>query len=391
MKRTLIIFVLAVFISGFAYSIDFGLLADQKIEVENNIFTYTAGFTPWFSWNNGEGMSLYLSGNLSLKYDTNNGWSKPALIFDLTRSAFNYRINQGMSLEAGRIGFTDALGFTASGLFDGIRFNTVSSIGNINAGIFYTGLLYKETAKIIMTTDDIVNYAKPWDDNFGNYFASQRFLAAVRWDKPLGESSNLHTEILTQFDLTGNSETLHSQYGAAKIELFPTSKLMITAGALFETMQNSAGNFGLAFGLLGQLKTELPTPLNDSLGIVIKFTSGSTGETFTAFNPINSIPQGAVFPGTLAGLALIGLDYSARITGSLYADCALRYFIRTYDDPSSEGNFHGGEIWASLAWQPFDDVRGNLGFGAFFPVLGNVDLYNSNILFKLIASLSLSF
>ncbi|MCL2443530.1 MAG: hypothetical protein FWD13_08740 [Treponema sp.] len=391
MKRLLVIFILLVFTAGFAYSIDFGLLADQKIEVEDSIFSYTAGFTPWFSWNNGKGMSLYLSGNLSLKYDTGIGWSKPALIFDLTRSAFNYRINQEMSLEAGRINYTDTLGFSASGLFDGVRFSTDTSIGNFNAGIFYTGLLYKETAKILMTADDIVNYVKLWDDDIGNYFASQRLLAAVRWDKPLGESSNLYAEVLTQFDLTGNTETLNSQYGMAKIELFPTSKLMITTGALFETSQNNNGDFGLTFGLLAQLKTELPTPLNDSLGLTIKFTSASTSDAFPAFTPINSIPQGAVFPGTLAGLALIGLDYNARITSSLFADCALRYFIRTYNDPSSEGSFHGGEVWASLAWQPFDDVRGSLGVGAFFPVLGNVDIYDSAVLFKLTASLSLSF
>ena len=234
---------------------------------------------------------MFLSGLLSFEYSkysddvaNNSGW---LFIPELSRFAFSYRINRGMFFEAGRIAYNDVTGFVAGGLFDGLRFSAATSFGGISAGAFYTGFLYKETAKITMTGGDILRYANPWDfDNFGDYFASRR--------------------------------------------------------------------------------------------------------AFAAFTPLSSVTQGAVFPATLTGLALIGADYSVKIINSLFAECAMRYFIRAFDDPAASGSLYGGELWASFTWQPLEDIRAALGAGAFFPGLGNAYPSGADVMWKVSASVTLS-
>lgn len=395
MKRLVLLSVLLLFAAVFVFSADFGLLVDQQIEAENDLFTYTPGFTPWFSWNNGRGLSLYLSGILSLKYSNyygdlpgENGWM---VIPEVARFALNYRINQQLFLEAGRIGYTDVLDFTATGLFDGLRFESVTSAGRISVGAFYTGLLYKETAKIIMTTEDAAEYARPWDWNsFGEYAASKRLFAFLRWDIPVGDVNNFSVEVLGQFDLNGNDETHHSQYGTFLFDFYQVSKVKISVGGLFEAMQNT-GDFGAAFGVLARLRMELPTAVNDMLGFTMKFSSGSVNKTLAGFTPISCVPQGSVFDETLSGLANIGADYSVRVARSLFVEGALRYFIKTYNDDIIEGNLYGGEIWASCAWQPLEDIRVILGGGLFLPGLGNVYPSGTDVMWKIIAGITLSF
>ncbi|MDR1306988.1 MAG: hypothetical protein LBK74_05400 [Treponema sp.] len=395
MKGLLLTPVLFVFSAGLVCSFDFGLLADQKIETAEKAFSYTPVLSPWFSWNKGRFLSFYFSGIFSFEYNNNDeGRNQPGILPELGRFALNYRSGPQFRLEAGRIGYTDALGFAASGLFDGLCIKAGLPKSSITAGVWYTGLLYKETAKILMTAADAKSYAEPWDwGNSGGYFASRRLLNALRWETPLGEFHSLSLEALAQFDLTGNDEGLHSQYGELLAEFFPSGAsgtLGISIGGLFEIMENREGTCTAAFGGLARLKTDIPGALNDGLSLTIKFTSGQWNDTYAVFKPLSSSAQGAVFSGTLSGLALVSAAYTARLHRSLLLESALRYFLRTFDDPASEGRYsYGGEAWASLAWQPLDDLRLTLEGAVFFPALGN--LYPADPQWKLSAGLSLTF
>jgi len=393
MKRLLLLPVLLFFTVGLAFSLDFGLLFDQKIEAGSSLFSYTPVFTPWFSWNGGNGLSVYFSAPLSLEYkkytdDPGNGSFR--FIPELGSFAAKYRFNRNLSLEAGRIWHTDTLGFTASGLFDGLRFDAALFFGNFSAAVFYTGFQYKETAMILMTESDTQKYSEPWENNFGAYFASSRVLAAIRWDMPIGGINSLSAEILAQFDLNGSDQPLNSQYGEIKFNLYPKSMFMVTVGALFETLENEKGDFSAALGVLADFKIDVPGSLNDRFNAIIKITSGSWGEGFSAFTPVSSIAQGAIFQGTLSGLALLSAGYSARLHNTIFAEGILRYFISTYDDPSASGIFYGGEVWASFVWQPLDDIRLSLGGGVFLPVLGDA-FPDDDLSWKINAVLSLSF
>jgi hypothetical protein len=398
MKRLLFIFLIMLFSAGFAFSADFGLLIDQKLEIEkleNDLLTYTPALRPWFSWNGGEGVSLYLSAVLSFEYksiDNTGGWHDPFLIPELGRCAFSWR-NGTMSFDAGRIEYTDASGLIATGLFDGLHFQAVTSAGIINAGVYYTGLLYRETAKIFMTGEDSADYAAPWDfgDNFKYYFSSKRLLAAARWGYPLSEMINLNAELLAQFDLNGREQALHSQYAQILADFYPSSIMRISLGGLFEMMQYGDGEAGIGFGALAGFGMDLPGSLNDSINFSFKMTSGYSDEKMPGFNPISSVSQGMVFPGTIGGLAVIGLDYNLMVVKTFTAAAAFKYFIRTYDESGSDGNLYGGEFWASLAWQPYNDIRALFGGGVFVPGMGNAYPSGTDMMWKISASIILAF
>ena len=403
MKRIVLLTVLLLLSVGFVFSVDFGFLLDQKFELENGedyvIFSYTPGLTPWFSWNGGKGLSVFLSAYMSLRYNTSNddiddndGFLKPVFFPEISRFEVMYRSGQLFAVEAGRIFYSDVFGMTAAGLFDGARFDLSLPLGNISIGAYYSGLQYKETAKISMTGSDAENNGSGWEyDSFGDYFASKRVIASVRWDLPIFQFSSISAEVLAQFDVNGKDDKLHSQYGEVQFELYPVSKIGLNFGLLFEAMENGEGDFFAAFGALAGLRMEVPGALNDGLKVLLKFSSGSYNDTFASFTPMTAASQGMVFPGVFSGLGVISANYSIRILPSLFAEGILSYFIRTFTDDYNDGTLYGGELWTSIAYQPFDDVRVSLAGGLFFPALGNYYSSGTKPSWKISSVLSLSF
>jgi len=397
MKKTALAIILFALVASLAFSADFGLILEDNFEAENKYYSYTPSLYPWFSYNNGQGLSLFFSGLMSLKYNyyddgisEGDGLRKPYLLPELSRFYVGYRSGQHY-FEAGRIEYTDALGQTASGLFDGLCFQTATPIGNISVGAYYTGLLYKETAKILMTGYDNEEYEKPVE-LFDGYFASKRFLAALRLDLPLFEYHNFIFETLAQFDLNNSEEKLNSQYAQVVLEYFTRNNMKIQGGFVFEMIENSQNNaYSTAYGALAALETEVPGSFNDSLKISAKYSSGPKNETFTGFMPISSIEQGMVFSEYFSGLWQAKINYAIRLLPTLFAQTNLSYFGRTYSAPDSNGNLYGGEIWASFAWQPLEDIRATLGGGVFMPSTGNIYPAETDLKWKIKAGLLLSF
>jgi hypothetical protein len=396
MKGMALVFILFALCAGFAFSLDFGLLLDNNAEAENNCFSYTPAFIPWFSWANGRGMSAYLSGIVSLKYNkydddrnNNDGLRELVLLPELSRFSVTYRSGQRYTVEAGRVEYADVLGQTASGLFDGIRFQAATPVCSVTAGAFYTGLLYKETAKILMTGNDAAEYTEP-TESFNSYCASKRVLAVARLDIPVMEYHNFSFELLAQHDLNGNDEKLHSQYAQAALEFFTPQNIRIFGGFVFETMDNGGGGFNAAFGVLASLETDAPGPLNDNLKLTAKYSSGPMNETFGGFVPLTTITQGMVFPGTFSGLWQAKINYAVRVSPSLFAEANVGYFGRTYSEAGSGGSLYGGEFWASLSWQPLEDIRAMVSGGVFLPGMGNAYPAGSDNLWKINAGLSLA-
>ena len=410
MKRIALLLVLCFLCVNFVFSVDFGLLAEQKFEWEQDLaetktFSWSPTFTPWFSWDSGEGISVYLSGHFPLKYtkiidddidDDKDNWGKPAFKFELTRSSFSYTARQ-FSFEAGRVIYSDIMGVTAAGLFDGIRLQVPLFIGDFSAGLFYTGLLYKESAKIMMTATDGSNYAEPWDEKFKYYFASRRILFAGRFDLPVMEYNNFSLEAIVQFDCNGEEDDrLHSQYFQGLMEIFTQGKIGIAGGAFIETMQSKVGDdddFTLAIGALGVIRIDLPTPINDGLKFTSKFCSGPWNDTFTTYTPVSTQSQGQVFQEPFSDIWVNKLNYDVRILPSLFMETALSYFVKASTTPDDDGKkiMYGGEFWGSLAFQPVNDIRATLGGGMFLPKLGNFFPDDTKPMWKISAGVYISF
>ena len=402
MKRIASLSALFLLSASLAFSWDFGLWLDQRFEPENKLFVSKTGLAPWFSWDGGKGLSVYLSGFFSAQYNNsddgysgNDGFAKPELLPELTRFALSYQSGQNYSFEVGRIFYTDALGVTASGLFDGFHFDATFAPGTLSAGVYYTGLQYRERAEVLMTRSDRDHYGlDPRQlEDYSDYFASRRLFVPVRWDMPIGELNNLSFEALFQVDLNGRDDTLHSQYGEIQLDIFALSGLRFSVGAFGEAMEGmeDANDLSLGFGALGIIGVELPLAVSSGLKFTTRYCSGPWNDTVTAFTPISAHALGMVFPGTFSGIWENKLNFDVRVVQSLFFQSALSYYTQTYSEQGSNDYLYGGEVSASFAWQPIDDLQIYFGGGLFFPQLGNIYPTDTGTMWKISAGLSMAF
>ena len=378
MKRLFsVLFFLALLPSLLAFAYDWGLSFNQNASVEgvkdeDSLFTYTGTLSPWLSASLGANARFYFSASGTIKYSDKN----TIFIPELLRTELALLTGAGGELKVGRILYADPLGFIAAGLFDGARFSFGSSFGGIGAGIFYTGLLYKKGANIIMTADDLASsYAELDYANFADtYFAPRRLIAALDWENPyLKEWLRLKVSLIGQFDLTGADELCHSQYLAFK-GVIPVQSFVVDIGACMELAEISKEfNVSLA-GELG-IGWMLPTPLIDMLKLTWRFSTGDG--SFTPFIPITTVTQGGVLQAKLSGISMICVDYTARLHETFSIILSSSYFIlsdkNTYQGlpEGRDGRLLGNEFFGRLIWSPFSDLQLNFGGGVFLPSMGN--------------------
>jgi len=371
---------------------DFGLLLDQTFGVEDvgtadsgvtNNADYSATIIPWFSTPLGSehnGAKLYLSAGFTEEYANQNA----VFIPELLRAELTFPIRAGMEIQAGRMRYTDPLGFIADGLFDGAKFSyTGATTGTIGVGAWYTGLLYKKSAQIAMIGNEPALYDTALDyDNFADtYFAPRLVIAALDWDNPyLTQWLRLKAAIIGRFDLSGG-EAYNSQYFAVKA-VVPVNVFAFNAGVCFELAQVSGQNNVSLAGELG-IGWMLPTSITDRLSLTARYSGGASDGasdgSFAAFVPITTADQGNILKAKLSGLSIISLDYTARLHESLSLNVSSAYFIlnglTTYSGlPNGrDGSVLGNEFFGRIIWAPLSDLRFNFGGGIFMPSMGNAD------------------
>ncbi|MCL2067047.1 MAG: hypothetical protein FWG99_06245 [Treponema sp.] len=368
---------------------DWGLLLDQSAGAESvsddagpsEGFSYSAALIPWYSTPLGDAGKLYLSIGTSVEYENEDA----AFVPQLLRTEFSYSMGNGGEIKAGRMLYADPLGFIAGGLFDGLRYSHESGIGTFGAGAWYTGLLYKRSAQITMTGDDLISFNEKFEfENFGDtYFASRRFIAAVDWNNSnITSRPALGLAFIGQFDLNDSDNIYHSQYLAARAGV-PVNSFIFDLGFCLQlseiTEKDAAQKFRAA--VAGELGASwlLPTAVRDRLTLKGVFSGGTPDDdsAFAAFVPVTTSPQGGVLKAKLSGLSVISLDYTVRPHESFLFSFVYSYFtlsdLGTYQGIPLERDGHilGGEFYGSLAWAPFSDLRLNLGGGVFLPSMGN--------------------
>jgi hypothetical protein len=203
---------------------DFGLALNQEAKASNEVsgedatIFYTPTIKPWLSASLGESVSLYLSGSVGFDYTADIGgssaWRSPAVLPEVDRTELTWTASPSLYVRLGRQRFRDPAGLIAAGLFDGLSAGFSAGGSRFSLGAWYTGLLYKDTADIVMTGRDQGEYQKPYSLE-GGYFASRRGMASFEWERS-GLRSSLALGILGQFDLNGEEDKFHSQYLSAR-------------------------------------------------------------------------------------------------------------------------------------------------------------------------------
>jgi len=283
----------------------------------------------------------------------------------------------------GRLLYIYPLGFIATGLFDGIQMTHTSSSGRFGLGVWYTGFLFKKTANITMTNEDVEIYSAPFsiEKYSDTYFAPKRAIAAFDYQHlAIGEFLRLNMAVISQFDLNKADDKLDSQYFVVKFGI-PAGNLLFELGgslAAMQTNNNSDLTFAGEFGMYWVKAT-------GRLALNGRMSSGLIGEpdddSFKAFIPITNNYFGEIFQARMTSLSVLSLGYSKRLSRSLGTNINVSYFMRhdlVTDNTfpiNAEGNgeqFLGAELFARFVWSPFSDLQFNLGAGAFIPSFGNV-------------------
>jgi hypothetical protein len=376
--------IILLFFTAAAFALDFGVILGADGEYTGAItpegFSVTSYASPWVSAVLNETISFHVSGKLAYDYAEGRD-PRGRFFFEPERTELTLRPASSLSLTLGRQRFRDALGLAASGLFDGAGGGVNLGGGRLSLGVFYTGLLYKETAKIIMTAGDLENYEKPLDtEGLDGYFASRRVLLALTGDFPaLLPWMGLTAQGLAQFDVNDGGDALHSQYLELRCTAELLNSLHLALGAVGELIRGE-GTEGIqgSAAISAGADWEAPGALNDLLSAQFLWTSGRTGGGVHAFIPVGGVKGGSVFDPGLRALMRAGLSYRARPLAGFSAEAGAQYFIRTdletlgdaELDGTSESRLLGGEVSGSLIWAPDAALRLSAGGGAFFPGWG---------------------
>jgi hypothetical protein len=210
-------------------------------------FDFRADLIPWVSLPIGDIYNFYASlmvsagyggdkapSNGALPSGDNSHW---ALLFEPERIEFSANLAERLTVSAGRLRFWEQSSFAASGNFDSVAVRAGFEAGTLSAGAAYTGLLYKESAYITMTKNDLKNYH---DDDV--YFAPKRILAGAVWDSKSssGGSFSYSLSALAQADLK-SSGYLHSQYLEGEASYFLTTSLSLRGQAAAELIEVADG------------------------------------------------------------------------------------------------------------------------------------------------------
>jgi len=369
---------------------DFGLILDQDAKIYGTggdvKFDYSGILIPRFTALLGDSGRIFVSAGINLQSDPLAG------VPELLRTDFTWRFTNGQ-IRAGRMQYSDPLGFVATGLFDGARYSHNTNAGTFSAGAWYTGFQYKKRTEITMTGEELASYSEElnYSDFAKTYFAPKRALLAFDWENPsLKELVRSRVSFIAQFDLTGKD--VHTQYVAAKFEV-PVKNFIFDFGACLDLEENS-GDFGL--GLAGELAVSwlLPTAIEDRLMFLGRYSSGNWEDSsLNAFLPVTTYKQGQIFQTKLSGISMLKLDYIARVHKTLSLGISSSYFILTDLGTCTlighDGYFAGNEFYGRAVWSPISDVSVNFGAGVFLPAMGNA-APNADPLWKIELNLILS-
>jgi hypothetical protein len=388
-------------------SLDFGIVFNQYVsgyflpiedDPVNNIknefdrsFEYRADVIPRVSFLLGDIGMFFMSLGFTMGY---NGTYYD--IPELLRTDVMLRFGE-FGIRGGRFHYSDPMNFVVNSLLDGFQVTHNSPMGRFGLGAWFTGILYKKNAQIMITDREQDIYDAPIDrkDYHNTYFAPQRYLVSLDWEHPsVGGFMQVNTAFSAQMDgvRVPGASRFHSQYLTCKVSIPYDDLSFILGGTLgtffFLVEGNNFGNIQLAsnypFALAGELGVywTLPTSFDSTLSFTGNYATGNEGDFFSSYAPLTARFFGDIFQVKMSGFTIFKLNYSARFHHTFGANFSASYYIRNDvsihpgnlvgDGDAGEGAEHmGAEVMARFVFSPFSDLQFNLGMGSFFPAMGN--------------------
>jgi len=353
-----LVIILIWFLPAPLFAIDVGVVLDQNAVYSGTVdftsFNYKGIVIPRITGLLGGTGDFYISAGFNFMNDP------LSLVPELLRTELSGRYGN-IDYTIGRMDYEDPLGYIATGLFDGGQLSFDTAVGSFSAGAWYTGLLYKKRTGIEMTENEReANKADIESNNFGaTYFAPSRAFAAVDWEhKGLWDRALARLSLLSQFDFTG--EKVNSQYLAGKA-IIPFGAFSVDFGGCFELIKAN-DDIGSAFAVESAFAWMSPI---HRLSFSAKYASGGS-DTLAAFLPLTTNTQGQILKPKLSGIAMLSLDYIARLNEMFSIGLYPAFFILTDSESRGKGML-GGEIFTALYWSPVPDISVNLGAGVYMP------------------------
>jgi hypothetical protein len=402
MKKALVLgAALAVLGGGPGFSLDFGGVLSQTVELgktgsggDGAASRYGARMIPWASAPLPNDMFLYLSAFFTGEYESDRGWT---LVPEPDRFEITWRPRPNIFLEAGRFEYADPLGIVASGLFDGAELSLGLGQSRLSLGAFYTGLLYKKTANIIMSGGDALDYG---DED--RYWAPGRAFFSARYTLPalISWKDTLSAGIIGQFDLRDGAG-LHTQYLMAQYLISPLDRLMVNAGGVLGFAEGEGAGLAISYALSLEGGWYPPVPVEGELSLRLRYASGlpDRGDTLGPFRPITGASQSEFLDAPLSGLLAASAILNLRPLEECFLTQETKLLGRTDLaalsseglDPGSGSRLLGLELLIGLAWTPLSDLGLNLAGGVFLPLPGSAFFPDTPAKWKVSLGLTLSF
>jgi len=372
------------FVSIPVFAIDYGAVLSGNFLAEDlseagKTNRFTAILAPWFSMPIGEA-DFFVSIGVQTDYADYRDNDKLLFIPELYKLEFSTKPMDDLYVKAGRIFWQDSSHLVAKGYFDGANLLLDKGIIRIGASLFYTGLLYYDSAKINVSPKDqkALDYAAPFDwSNFSDtYFSPRRLLTSVYVEFPSFpyERGNLYAGLMAQFDLSDTDEKFHTQYLLVR-HTMSYKEFDASVSGVAELENTKADGVRAAFATSVEGGWRLPSEIKDRLSLGVKWASGE-GSSTAPFFPIVLEEQGLALKPYLTGMMTITAKYEVRLLPSLSAELRGHYFIRTDSETFIDSDIEydsytlGAELGGSLLFVPFSDLSFSLGCGFFLPQTG---------------------
>lgn len=336
----------------------------------------------WLSFKPVDNAALYIKSSFDCEntgiFKTADAW-KLAGELDILR--FTVSAPPLFYAELGRVPFQDSLGLVANAAFDGATLGFAGERHAFSASAFYTGLTYKQTARLLLSQRDKFAYYE------GGYFAPPHLIMSAAYDffPPFWEDSQLSVNLIHEIDLRENARS-RTTFALCKIALPFAENYLLQGGAAFAwAEENEVPQYSIASTI--DFSIDLSRFYPSQLLFEIKLLYGA----FDAAQPMPVITfrdLSALYSPEQARLITFKTSYLARFSPILSFEGAFLLFARLsadylpavplyggYENPDASGFLLGEELVLSAVWTPLSDLSLNIGAAFFFPDNGPSSVY----------------